>query len=76
MKQTIDYTNLNEPAKRAKALDDIKFYLGDGYDRICRELKEVKHFESFAFALSFAGIQGYPVKALYNHIHGGDNELV
>lgn len=71
MKQSINYSALDETAKETKALEDVKFYLGDGYERICGHLREVTHYESFAFALSFVGVQGYPVRVLYNHLHGG-----
>lgn len=74
MQQTFDYTNLPEPEKAAKALADIKFYLGDEHFERAEGLFRPNaglDFESFVFNCSlFLGIEGYPVRVWYESLFG------
>lgn len=60
------------PAPAFDAVADIQFYLGDKYARVRDIVKEIKDCEQFAIACSFVGIQGFPVKAWYEHFNGGN----
>lgn len=68
MKVTIDYSN--SPAKCFDAVEDIKEYLGKKYDVIARDMAKLPNVQSFNFYCSFAGIEGFPVRAWYDHFHG------
>lgn len=69
MKQIISYTN--EPAPKHKAVEDIKFYLGDQYDNAAMHMKAVTDTYDFhACCAMFLGIEGFPVKAWFDHFHG------
>ena len=68
MHYTIDYSK--SPAKAFDAVEDIKEYLGDRYDSIAEQMKQVKHTGCFAMCCNLIGISGFPVKAWYEHFHG------
>jgi len=70
MKYTINYTDLPAGRKAAKAIEDTKEYLGDKFAEIIGmftaaieegELTTRKHVH---LAMSFIGVQGYPVDAM------------
>lgn len=72
----IDYSKMGDAEKAAAALRDIEEYLGtDRYYTVCEVMQEeIKcglSSEAFELALSMAGIQGYPVRALWNHLSNG-----
>ena len=58
----IDYKNSgSEEEKEEKAINDLKYYVGDAtFEKLKELLKDIKNDMSARFALSFAGIQGYP----------------
>lgn len=65
MHHTIKYTGTQEENDK-KAIEDIRFYLGDGlFERIEKLLSEynIMTRKEFEFSLSFLGIQGYPCEA-------------
>jgi hypothetical protein len=67
-----NYANLSESAKKAQAIEDIIEHLGihrftEIHEIILRDRNNLRQME---LALSFAGIEGYPVKAWYAHIFG------
>jgi hypothetical protein len=70
MKTTINYTDLPTGRKAAKAIEDTKAYLGDRFAEIIGmftqaiEAGEITTRKHVHLAMSFAGIQGYPVDAL------------
>lgn len=67
----VSYAGLEGDEKQAKALQDIREYMGDDkFVKVCLELRKggKPEFESFQTACSFGGIQGYPVRALYEHL--------
>jgi hypothetical protein len=70
MKTTINYTDLPTDRKAAKAIEDTKAYLGDRFAEIIGmftqaiEAGEITTRKHVHLAMSFAGIQGYPVDAL------------
>jgi hypothetical protein len=67
MKTEIKYVGTEEE-KQAKAIQDVKDYL-DGTDmwpKVKQHSICAASLESLAFELMFVGIQGYPVKALFN----------
>lgn len=69
-----DYSRLEGAAKRQAALEDIRFYLGpEKFDEMSDMFKQYQPpitLDQFAFALSFAGIEGYPVRAWHEEIWG------
>lgn len=69
----VNYNELTGDAKRLKAIQDIKDYLGeDRFNNIEPLLRQAKKdgmsLEQMAMNLSLAGIQGYPVQAWYESI--------
>mgnify|MGYP001581466005 CR=1 FL=1 len=69
MHTTINYNQSPSPA--FDAVQDIIEYLGrERYDKVAPEIAEIKHCGQFAMACSLGGIQGFPVKAWYEHFHG------
>ena len=70
MKQTHQYDYEETPEEaRAEAINDIKEYLGGEHNKAWKYLvattKAGCTFEDLAIACSFAGIEGYPVRAFY-----------
>lgn len=68
---TINFSGYTDPvAKATKAIDAVKAYLGDLYPRVIESVtRSVKAGEFTSrkhihFAMSFVGVQGYPVDAL------------
>lgn len=69
MHNTIDYGKSPSPA--VDAINDIKSWLGqDRWDKLYPEMSKVTNCYQFAMFCSLAGIQGFPVKAWYELIHG------
>lgn len=66
----VDYSELSGEAKDAKALQDIKDFIGeDKFNKITEENRnETYTFRQFEIGVSFGGISGYPVKAWFKHI--------
>jgi len=72
---TVDYTALTGEAKREKALRDIEDYLGkERYDYLTEVLANGEGYdlETFSMIVSFAGVQGYPAKAWWEHCFQGE----
>lgn len=71
---TTNYEGLSEIEKHNKAIEDIKDYMGaEKFEELTKRVKvEYPNWtlEQFRMAVSFAGVQGYPVKAWYNYIYG------
>lgn len=71
---TVDYSNLNDDpiAKHNKAIEDIKEYLGDDrFKTLTEKFKQMSpSLDQFELMVSFAGVQGYPVKAWFNYCYG------
>lgn len=70
---TMSYAGLTDVEKSAKALQDIKDYLGEDKFESTTEImrNEMIPYEQFVMAMSvMAGIQGYPVQAWYEHVYG------
>ena len=77
MKYEIDYSKLPAEAKRAKALADIREYVGDEVfykiDALLREAiarEEIRDFETFTFNLFLFPVSGYPLEAWWEEITG------
>lgn len=70
MHNTIDYSK--SPAPSFDAVEDIREWLGEErYARlIAAGIGNELHCRRFALYCSFIGIQGFPVKAWYEHFHG------
>lgn len=65
---TIDYSK--SPAAAFDAIEDIKDWLGaERFSLLTKELAKY-NCQTFANLVSISGIQGYPVKAWYELIHG------
>jgi len=71
---TVKYGDLEGIPKQAKALADIVDYLGwEKFTELSGVLAEENPrltLKQLRMALSFAGVQGYPVRAWYAHIYG------
>ena len=69
MSYTIEYP-ATDPDRATKAIEATKAYLGDRFDGIISlftqaiEAGEIATRQQAHLAMSFAGIQGYPVDAL------------
>lgn len=69
MKTTIDYTKSAAP--NFDAVQDIIEYLGwDKYDQLAPQMGKVTDVDTFIAYCSLAGIEGFPVRAWYDHLHG------
>lgn len=69
MKRTVDYSKSASP--RADALQDVIEELGERWDSArASGLNKVTDTEQFAAWAGFAGIEGAPVEAWYDHYHG------
>lgn len=69
MHNTSDYSK--SPAPQFDAIEDIKSWLGpDRWVMLQPEMAKIKHCGHFAMFCSLAGIQGFPVKAWYEHLNG------
>jgi hypothetical protein len=76
MKTEIDYSQMNDAEKFWKAVNDCKEYFGDKkFEEIVKAAKEDKPtLDHWAKMLGFlAGIEGYPVKAMYQYMFGFDS---
>lgn len=69
----VSYEGLSDIEKHNKAIQDIKDYLGEEkFEQLTKQCKEEYPdltLEQFRMSVSFAGVQGYPVKAWYNYIY-------
>lgn len=69
----VDYSSLSGTRKRWKALLDTRDYTGRERYAKLRDIMRTNpepNLDYWHMALSFAGIQGYPVKALYESYIG------
>ena len=70
MKYTIKFTDTDQQRKAEKAIKAAQDYLGERFDQIIKlftesiENGEITTRKQLHFAMSFAGIHGYPVDAL------------
>lgn len=67
----INYGNKAGADKQTAALNDIRDWWGEErYNKVVGLFKELAAptRELFALQMSFAGVQGYPVTALYDHL--------
>jgi hypothetical protein len=60
----------NSPCPNTDAVEDIKSWLGDKWEIISSHMATLSNQNHFAFAASFVGVQGFPVKAWYELYHG------
>lgn len=68
---TVSYADLEPEAKQAKALADIKDYVGEvRFESITKLFLEqpMVTLEQFHLMVSFAGVQGYPAQVWFNEI--------
>lgn len=68
MKIRKDYSKSQAP--RFDALQDLIDFLGDRWPRCNDHLKSVTSPDQFENWAGFAGVEGAPVEAWYDHIHG------
>jgi hypothetical protein len=73
MKTTIDYSDKTE----REAISDVLFYIGfNHFKKVVREISKYTDNEetrkSFMIGLEFAGVQGYPAKAMLNRYLKGE----
>ena len=70
MRTSIDY-GPETAQSRAKALADCRAYFGKQFNKIVEELREKPlNPRQFTIGLAFAGVEGFPVKVLYEHCYG------
>lgn len=68
MKTTKDYSASAAP--QFDAVEDVKSYFGERWPTVTKLMAGVKDREQFTNWASFAGVDGFPVKAWYEHYHG------
>ena len=72
----IDYASLSGKEKMAKAIADIRDWLGNArfeeIDALFRQLPEPMPYREFTVALTLSGIAGYPLTAWHSSIWGED----
>ncbi len=68
MHTTIDYSKSVTP--NFDAVNDVQDYLGEKYPEIARAMSTITDPYSFSCYCGLAGIQGFPVRAWYEHFHG------
>ena len=67
----IDYSKLSGVKRHAKAIQDIKDYIGkDRFKHLTKILvkENLQTLDEYKMALSFAGIHGYPCEAWMHHV--------
>lgn len=69
MSHIVDYSKSAAPS--FDAVKDIQDWLGDRYDVVAAEMRQVQNRDAFRLACSFLGVRGFPVQAWYDHFHGG-----
>jgi len=63
----IDYSRHTEKqAKRDQAIQDIENWLGDRFHVLTTIAMQSEVYKQLSFAAGFAGVQGYPVAALWD----------
>lgn len=76
MHYTVDYKGMDRDAKRAKAIADTKWFLGDThFQRIMGTLRQEanrmtinrRNIRILVNGMSFCGVQGYPAKVVVMH---------
>ena len=65
---TRDYSKSDDP--KADALADIQFYLGDGYEKAAKKLRDFPDVRMFQTACWLLGIEGLPIAVWYDHLFG------
>jgi hypothetical protein len=69
MHATIDYSK--SPAPAFDAVEDIKLWLGQAkWDQVHPRMSKITDVRIFAFYAELAGIQGFPIEAWWELIHG------
>lgn len=69
MHYNISYSGLSPQAAHDKAIADIREYMGtDKYETLTAQFagREPMPLAAFELVVSFAGVQGFPVKAWYS----------
>jgi hypothetical protein len=68
MKSTINYNHIQDKAtKQAKAIEDILWYVGPKVFTVLQNYAMcAERYRQLSFVCSFAGVEGYPVAALWN----------
>ena len=66
MKFTIDYTDLAGQEKRDRAIEDMREYNPGAMNALGTVAMEAIYIGHLSFTAAFAGIQGYPVVALWD----------
>lgn len=71
MKQTIDYSTIEEPAKSKKAINDVKFFVGiKAFRQITFMMGSLNDEKGLRIALELGGITGFPATAMINKYMG------
>jgi hypothetical protein len=68
MHTEINYSK--SPSPKFDAVEDCKDWFGDKWDIVLERLTPIKNCRVFSLACSLAGVQGFPVIALYELING------
>lgn len=66
-----DYSKSEAPA--FDAVNDVMDWFGDRYDAVASKMSKITDPDVFEFYCNFAGIEGMPVRAWYDHFHGEGN---
>ena len=67
MNYEINYSELSGQEKRTTAIKDMQNYIGDnGFNFLATIAMDAILYSHLSFPASFAGVQGYPVVALWD----------
>lgn len=69
---TVIVTYDKSPCPMTDAVFDAMEYFKPNWGKTIAALTKVRDQNVFAMSLAMAGVEGFPVKAVYNHIYGGD----
>jgi hypothetical protein len=69
----INFSDMPEQERKDKALDELVLFWGaDKYASVVNMMRKMDKipFQAFAITMSMTGVEGYPVKVLYESVWG------
>lgn len=66
----VTIVHYDHTAPEFDAATDVIDWFGQVWQELAEALATVHNQDVFTFHLARAGVRGYPVRAVYNHIHG------
>lgn len=68
LKSDAEYAYAQSP--RFDAVQDVQNVLGDDFDTLLNEARSTTDVEGFTALCAAHNVSGFPVSALYDHVHG------